>query len=186
MSKSFQTSCMMGVMTVVSIGTAYFKGFNFGIDFVGGTAIERVDVAFTEVAVGAGVSTVLYLATLSHTGRREAFPKYDLPTHGDRPWLALVVVVACGMLMLYGTADMPAYGDVSAPIHHHVIPHYINESPREIGLPNFVTGILASYRGYDTFGETTVVFTAAMGVLLLLTQKRRVAAASARHAGGEQ
>lgn len=136
------------------------------------TLMDAVDVAFTEVAVGAGVSTVLYLATLSHTGRREAFPKNNLPTHGDRPWLAISVVAACGALMLYGTADMPGYGDVSAPIHHHVITHYINESPREIGLPNFVTGILASYRGFDTFGETTVVFTAAMGVILLLTQDR--------------
>ena len=61
------------------------------------TLMDAVDVAFTEVAVGAGVSTVLYLATLSHTGRREAFPKYDLPTHGDRPWLALVVVVVGGL-----------------------------------------------------------------------------------------
>ena len=31
-------------------------------------------------------------------------------------------------------------------------------------MPNVVTAVLASYRGYDTLGETTVVFTAGAGV----------------------
>ena len=38
----------------------------------------------------------------------------------------------------------------------------------EIGLPNVVTSVLASYRGYDTLGETYVIFTAAAGVLAIL------------------
>ena len=63
---------------------------------------------------------------------------------------------------------MPAYGDPNAPIHAHVAPRYINESPKEIGLPNFVTSVLASYRGYDTFGELGVIFTAGVSVMLLL------------------
>jgi len=36
-----------------------------------------------------------------------------------------------------------------------------------------VTAVLASYRGYDTLGETTVIFTAGIGVLLLLRRSRR-------------
>jgi multicomponent Na+:H+ antiporter subunit B len=40
-------------------------------------------------------------------------------------------------------------------------------------VPNVVTSTLASYRGYDTLGETTVVFTAAIGVMLLLKGRRR-------------
>ena len=36
-----------------------------------------------------------------------------------------------------------------------------------------MTAVLGSYRGYDTFGETTVVFTAATGVLLLLAYRRQ-------------
>jgi multicomponent Na+:H+ antiporter subunit B len=63
---------------------------------------------------------------------------------------------------------MPRYGDPSAPVHEHVAPRYINDSPAEIGIPNMVTSVLASYRGYDTLGETTVIFTAGIGVLLLL------------------
>jgi hypothetical protein len=41
-------------------------------------------------------------------------------------------------------------------------------SKNDIGIPNVVTSILASYRGYDTFGETVVVFTAGIAVLALL------------------
>ena len=45
----------------------------------------------------------------------------------------------------------------------------------EIGVQNVVSAVLASYRGYDTMGETTVIFTAGVGVLLLLkhVQRRR-------------
>lgn len=125
------------------------------------TLLDAVDVAFTEAAVGAGISTVLFLGALSLVGDQEAPAR-------KKPWLAIAVSVSVGAALIYGTLDMPAYGDYAAPIHHHVAPYYITESPREIGLPNFVTSILASYRGYDTFGETTVTFTAAVGVLSLL------------------
>ena len=46
--------------------------------------------------------------------------------------------------------------------------HYIEDTDDEIGVPNVVTAVLATYRGYDTLGETTVIFTAGVGVLLLL------------------
>ena len=42
------------------------------------------------------------------------------------------------------------------------------------GIPNVVTSVLASYRGYDTLGEVTVIFTAGIAVLLLLGNWRRV------------
>ena len=70
--------------------------------------------------------------------------------------------------MVYGTLDMPAVGDPEAPVHQYMTPRFLQESFDEVGPPNIVTSILASYRGYDTFGETTVVFTAAIGLLLLL------------------
>jgi len=69
---------------------------------------------------------------------------------------------------VYGTLDMPPYGDPDNPVHHHVAPHYLEESEHEIDIPNVVTSVLASYRGYDTMGETTVIFTAMVGVLLLM------------------
>ena len=125
------------------------------------TMMDAVDVAFTEAAVGAGISTVLFLGALGLTTSEETRPSHHR-------WSALFVVTATGLLLAYGTLDMPAYGDPTAPIHHHVAPHYLKESSAEIGVPNVVTSVLASYRGYDTYGETTVVLTAAVGALLLL------------------
>ena len=73
-----------------------------------------------------------------------------------------------GIALIYGTVDMPRYGDPDAPIHHHMAPRFMEDTDIEIGVPNQVTAVLASYRGYDTWGETTVIFTAAIGVMLLL------------------
>ena len=126
---------------------------------------DAVDVAFTEAAVGAGISTVLILATLALTTSEEKAPT-------ARSWGALAVVVVTGAALIYGTLDMPAYGDPAAPIHHYLVPRFIERSGAEIGIPNIVTSVLASYRGYDTLGEVTVIFTAAAGVLALLGRRR--------------
>ena len=128
--------------------------------------LDAVDVAFTEAAVGAGVTTVLMLGTLALTKSRE-----KIPVHA--PLLPLAVVLVTGAALIYGTVDMPAFGDPNAPGHRHVAPRYLQDSPKEIGIPNVVTSVLASYRGYDTLGETVVIFTAGIGVLLLLGKRRR-------------
>jgi len=128
--------------------------------------MDAVDVAFTEAAVGAGVSTLLMLVAITMTGRKEH------PTR-HKPLLAIVVVIITGSLLIYGTLDMPRFGLAEAPIHQHVAPRYINDSMQEIGVPNIVTSVLASYRAFDTFGEVVVIFTAGMGVLALLSMVRR-------------
>ena len=127
--------------------------------------VDGVDVAFTEAAVGAGISTVLMLSALSLCGRHEKAP--DRST-----WLPLLAVVVTGAALVYGSLDMPNYGDPAAPIHQHVAPRYIDDSLKETSVPNMVTAVLASYRGYDTLGEVTVIFTAGVGVLVLLTRLR--------------
>ena len=129
-------------------------------------ALDAVDVAMTEAAVGAGISTVLFLSALYLSKGEEAKPLH-------KPLLPLAVAVATGGALVYGTLDLPAFSDPNAPIHRHVAPRYIEEGPRETGVPNVVTAVLASYRGYDTLGETTVVFTAGIGVIALLRRVRR-------------
>ena len=87
--------------------------------------------------------------------------------------MPFIVVIITGTALIFSTLDMPHYGDPAAPIHHHVAPEYIEGTRTEFGLPNIVTAVLASYRGYDTLGETGVIFTAVVGVLLLLVCDRR-------------
>lgn len=124
--------------------------------------MDAVDVAFTEAAVGAGISTLLLLVAITMTGRTEHPVRH-------KPILALVVVTITGGLLIYGTLDMPIFGSAQAPVHLHVAPRYINDSMQEVGVPNIVTSVLASYRGFDTFGEVVVIFTAGIGVLALLS-----------------
>lgn len=123
--------------------------------------LDAVDVAFTEAAVGGGVSTIFMLGALALMPREE-----KRPSHGAL--LPLVLCLVTGAALVYGTLDMPAFGSPDAPIHRHVAPDYIVDAELETGVPNIVTAVLASYRGYDTLGETTVIFVAAISVLMLL------------------
>ncbi len=123
--------------------------------------MDAVDVAFTEAAVGAGISTVLMLGTIALTERREMKPsKFS--------FIPIAVVLLTGGVLMYGTMDMPNFGDPNAPVQTHVGPDYIRKTPQDIHIPNVVTAVLASYRGFDTLGEVTVVFTAGVGVVLLI------------------
>jgi multicomponent Na+:H+ antiporter subunit B len=148
----FAVAMLSGIYSLLS--AAYF------------VVADAVDVAFTEASVGAGISTVLMLATLGLTGREE-------PARRRRALLPALVVGITGAALVYGTLDMPRHGDPGAPIHRHVAPLYLERSEIETGVPNVVTAVLASYRGYDTLGETTVIFTAGVGVLALLGLGRR-------------
>lgn len=129
-------------------------------------SMDAVDVAFTEAAVGGGISTLLFLSTIALTTSQEkSKEKISMP--------ALIVVLLTGTFLMFGVADIPKFGDSSAPAHQYLSDRYVNKSPNEIGVPNMVTSVLASYRGYDTMGEVTVIFTAGIAVLMLLGRGRR-------------
>lgn len=133
--------------------------------------MDAPDVAFTEAAVGAGISTVLMLATLALTKNQGETP-YAEAAQAHRPWLPLLVVGITGAALVYGTWDIPGFGDPNAPAQTHVARYYIENTAADTGVPNMVTAVLASYRGFDTLGEVAVVFTAAVAVLLLIGGRR--------------
>jgi multicomponent Na+:H+ antiporter subunit B len=74
---------------------------------------------------------------------------------------------------VWGTIGLSPFGTAGSAMHRHVAPKYLADSVKETGVPNVVTSTLADYRSYDTLGETTVIFTAGIGVLLLLKGRRR-------------
>lgn len=78
-----------------------------------------------------------------------------------------------GVVLIYGTLDMPEWGDPYSPASTHVSPYYLQHSLEHTATPNVVTSVLADYRGYDTLGETTVIFTAGMACILLLRRRRK-------------
>lgn len=128
--------------------------------------LDAVDVAMTEASVGAGISTVVLLATLYLTGSREYPPM-------RRSLLPLFVAAVTAAALVWGTFPLPRFGVAEAPIHQHVAPLYIEMSAKHQMPPNIVTAVLADFRGYDTLGETTVIFTGAIGVMLLLRGRRK-------------
>lgn len=127
--------------------------------------LSAPDVALTESAIGAGITPILMLGTLALTRKAQA-PVVEKSK--KKTLLPLIVVVVTGAALVYATLDVPYFGTPDAPAHNHVAPHYIDNSYEEIHIPNIVTSVLASYRGYDTLGETFVIFTAGLGVLALL------------------
>lgn len=76
-------------------------------------------------------------------------------------------------LLLSTVADLPSFGDASNPVNNEVIQRYIEKGGRETGAQNIVAGMILDYRAFDTFGESAVLFTAAMSVLMLLGSSRR-------------
>jgi len=175
-------------MVVVAVAVARLRNL-FGVVMLTGifslmgaaayVVLDAVDVAFTEAAVGAGIATVLMLGTLALTTSEEKV------TAGVRPLWAMALVSITGAVLIYGTLDMPPYGDPTAPIHNHVAPRYLERSGAEVGPPNVVTSILTSYRGYDTLGEVFVIFTAAIGVLAIVGRPGRRRRKSADDGRGE-
>jgi len=87
--------------------------------------------------------------------------------------LAFISVIITGIILLYGTQDMPDWADPHSPASIHVSPRYLEKTLEETATPNAVTSVLADYRGYDTLGETTVIFTAGVSCILILRRRRQ-------------
>ena len=166
---------LLTLMAIVTIGVIRLRNL-FGVVVLSGIysflmasvliVLDAVDVAMTEASVGAGISTVLMLSVLYLTKSRESVP-------ASTPIFPLILAATTAAMLLYGTVDLPPFGEAATPVHQHVAPRYIEQSMTETGVPNVVTAVLASYRGYDTLGEVTVIFTAGIAVLMLLRGRRR-------------
>jgi multicomponent Na+:H+ antiporter subunit B len=130
-------------------------------------ALDAVDVAFTEAAVGAGISTVLMLGAMLLTAREAR------PVQARRKLGPLAAAIAAGAALFYALPDLPPYGAADTPANAGVGLEYLERTAADTHVPNVVTAVLASYRGFDTLGETTVIVTAGIAVLLLLGSGRR-------------
>ncbi len=124
--------------------------------------MDAADVAFTEAVVGAGASTIILLGAILLT--RGATARVD--------WRAMVapalLAVITGGLLIYASLGLPEFGDPSSPANAYVGRMYLERTGEEVGPHNVVTAVLASYRGFDTLGETVVIFAAGLGVALML------------------
>ncbi len=127
--------------------------------------LDAPDVALTEASVGAGIGMVLMVGALYLTKTDEA-----PPVHGVL--LPLVVAGGTAAVLIFGVSETPPFGNPDNPVHA-MGPDYLARSIPDTGIPNVVSAVLASYRGFDTLGETVVIFTAGIAVLMLLKRSPR-------------
>lgn len=128
--------------------------------------LDAVDVAMIEASVGGGLATVIFLATLHLIKTTEIRPPRRNP-------LALALALVTGTGLTWGVMSLPPFGRIDNPIHRHVAPHYLEHSLADTSVPNVVAAVLADYRSFDTLGEVAVIFTAGIGVMMLLRSRRR-------------
>lgn len=82
--------------------------------------------------------------------------------------LAIVCCVVFTLLMLTTVAYLPRFGDAdNAPVNE-TSRRYIEQGLEEVGATNLVTNIILVYRGFDTYGESCVLFLGATAVIMLL------------------
>ena len=162
---------LLAILFVVAIAIARLRSL-FAIVMLSGVyslvsacwyiLVDAVDVGFTEAAVGAGMSTAVLLGAMLLTVRTV---KPEKPFSRIGPFL---VCLAAGSMLIYATIYLPPLGDPTSPANSGVGLTYLKVNWYDTGVPNVVTSVLASYRGFDTLGETAVVFTAGLAVALLL------------------
>ena len=82
--------------------------------------------------------------------------------------LVIAVLVAVAIPLMLAMAELPPYGSPDAPTQTHVAPRYLERGFEETGAENIVTAVILNYRGFDTQGEVTVIFTAMAAVVAVL------------------
>lgn len=90
----------------------------------------------------------------------------------DAWWYRTAAIVMCVSLiglLLYGVVRMPLFGNADTLLDSEVSSFYVSHTLEETGAVNIVTGIILDYRGFDTLGESHVLFVAVCSVLLLLS-----------------
>jgi multicomponent Na+:H+ antiporter subunit B len=146
-----------------------FAAYSLGLALIW-VFLQAPDVALTEAAIGAGVTSVLFLLTITKTVR----PVEDLTALTKVNWSGVAVVGLLAVLLLYTVPEIPAIGDPDAVAvsYAEVSQYYLENAYKETHVENVVTAVLASYRGFDTFGEAVVVFGAGVAVLAVLKEER--------------
>lgn len=160
LTTALATAVLRDVLAVIVVFAAYSLGMALFYAF-----LLAPDVAMTEAAIGAGVTTVLLLLTLVKTVRVNSDVRFERP---NLP--ALAVFGGLLVVLVLSLGEFPAVGSRDAWVWQNpaVTQYYIEHSYADTKVENAVTAVLAGYRGFDTFGEAVVVFAAGIATLLVL------------------
>jgi len=139
--------------SVIAVGTV---GLGISIAFL---ILQAPDLAIVQLVVEILCVIILIRGTL----------KKDLPFSTSGRWLsnsfiAIAFIILFLIISLKCFKDLPPFG---SPIMR-VSETYLKEGLSKTGAPNIVSAIILDFRGYDTLGEATILFTAVIGSLAVL------------------
>lgn len=160
----FMITCAVAAVRVRELVSAVFmiSAFAFFVAILW-SMLGAADVSFTEAMVGVGASTIFYLLALFRTDHYAENPSFNY-----KPVFAGLVVAALAGLFIWGSRDLPWFGDAGSVANTYLSPVYLQEAVHDAGTPNVVTAVLADYRGFDTLLETAVVFIAGIACILIM------------------
>lgn len=129
--------------------------------------MDAPDVAMTETALGACLSTCVLLNLVKIVGDNVG------EVQKSKTILATTLCITFIVCLSWASIDLPQFGSENSPLQTHLTKYYVENTKEDIAIPSIVAAILASYRGYDTLGETTVILIAGLGVLIIISRKKK-------------
>ncbi len=130
--------------------------------------MDAPDVAMTETALGACLSTCVLLNLVKIVGE---------DTGKTRKSKTIFATILCSVFVIclsWAALDLPLFGAPDSPLQSHLTKYYVENTHSDIAIPSMVAAILASYRGYDTLGETAVILIAGLAVLVIISRRKKV------------
>ena len=129
--------------------------------------MDAPDVAMTETALGACLSTCVLLNIIKIVGDDVGKPQ---KTRIVLSAILCIILITC---LTWASLDLPKFGVADSPLQTNLTAYYLEHTKSDIAIPSFVAAILASYRGYDTLGETTVILIAGLAVLVIVSRRKK-------------
>jgi multicomponent Na+:H+ antiporter subunit B len=130
--------------------------------------LDAPDVAMTEAALGASLSTVIFINVLKKIDKGEEVALVN--ARNDFSYSALIICIMVFITFLYSFIDVADFGNQDSAITNGISKYYIDNTKKDVGIDSFVASILASYRGFDTLCETSVIFLSAISVSFILSR----------------
>ena len=149
--------------SVISLGAV---GFLLAIAFL---FLAAPDIAIVQIGVEVVSLVILIRATL---GRETQMVKASRTVVGVAFAVAFVAVI--GVFIIQVFTEFPVFGEpVMERFSDAPSAMYLAQGLQETGAPNIVTAVLLDFRAWDTLGEATVLFCAALGAVAILRRKAR-------------
>ena len=100
--------------------------------------------------------------------------------------IGTIIIVIVTTIFCLNVDALPTIGDINSAPNQHITPTYIEDGQLDTCAPYLVTAVLADYRGFDTLGETSVMFVAGLTAVLILKEGKNDKHLDKKKGGGSK